>query len=389
MLRDKRIFQVLFLTYSTLLLLGLSDNIRGPLYPEILKAFDVTNTRGSFFFGLSSLAGFIGGMSGHHLEKRYGALTTLRIAVLFMFLSQLLFAFAPSFGLLLASTVVFGGSLGVMGVMQNLMIVQALPAGALKNKVLAGLHGTYAGASLLAPLIVNLVVFVEMPFPIWRTCFAITALFGIVILALTFRGPDLQIKDDEKPQREPTKLETAAHIYFGVMLASYVLCEILVSSRMALYTRSEFGADLTVSSWYTAGFFVSLLIGRILFTFWTPAVSLKSQLLGSLVLSVLSLMIGIYFHPLGLVVSGFCMGPFYPLMMVAAGHLFPSTVSRALSWAIALSSLFVVMMHLSVGYVTDLWSLQAAFYFGPAFCVLALLLMVGYEKVFRRLQHSF
>lgn len=83
------------------------------------------------------------------------------------------------------------------------------------------------------------------------------------------------------------------------------------------------------------------------------------------------------------------MAPFYALAMLAAGQLFRSSISQAISWAVALSSLFVVLMHLTVGFLTDLFGLKIALLLGPAFCLLALGMLIGYEKIFRRLQHSF
>ncbi len=391
MLQSKRVFQAIFLSYSTLLLLGLSDNIRGPLFPEILKAFSLTDSEGSLFFVLTSLSGFFGGLSSHRFEKRWGTLVTLRMAVLLMAISQLLLSVAPNYGILLLASILFGGSLGVMGVFQNLLLVQTVPKGPFKNKVLAGLHSTYAGASLLGPLIVNAVTYLDLPVPLWRACFVVTSLFGAGILALTFRGPRLQVEVPEPPILNGNEklLDSMAKIYFAVMLASYVLAEIMVSSRMALYTRREFGASLTDSSWYTAGFFGSLLLSRVLFTVWSPPLKLKTQLVLCLLMTVVSLIFGIAIHPMGLALAGFFMGPFYPMMMVAIGHLFSHSVSQALSWAVGLSSLFVVLMHFSVGYITEAFSLQTAFYFGPGFCVLSLTMLVLYEKVFRRLQPAF
>jgi MFS family permease len=307
-----------------------------------------------------------------------------------LLIGQLVMSVAPGFWVLIFGVFFFGFSLGLMGVIQNMLVVQEIPAGPLKNKILSGLHSMYAGSSLVAPMLVNLVVWMQPSgIAVWRLCFVAGAVFCILIFALSFWGPAIDDKMASPHARVSDSDDRGAQIYFAIALSSYVLAEILVSSRMALYMRRQYLSDLSQSSWYTAGFFVSLLCSRVLFSFWSPRVKLKTQLLTCLGLAVLSLLFGLYVHPMGLALSGFFMGPFYPLMMVQLGHVFHRSISQALSWAISLSSLFVVFMHVLVGVMTDAWGLQTAFLMGPIFCLISFAMIGSYEKVFRRLQHSF
>lgn len=388
---SQKTLKVLLLSYSSLLLLGLSDNIRGPLFPEILKQFAVSDTQGALFFSLSSVCGFFGGFFSSGMINRWGAIKALRVSFLILLTGQLLISAAPQFWFLIFGVFFFGFSLGLMGVIQNMLVVQDIPAGPFKNKILSGLHSMYAGSSVLAPVLVNIVAKTpSLPFPLWRFCFVLGAVFCVLILALSYWGPEINDTLQTPQGRAPVDIQDrGAQIYFAVILSSYVLAEILVSSRMALYMRRQYEADLTQSSWYTAGFFVSLLISRVIFTFWAPNVKIKTQLLLSLLLAALSILVGLYIHPAGLAISGFFMGPFYPLMMVQLGQLFHQSISRALAWAVSLSSLFVVVMHIFVGFLTDTWGLQNAFLMGPLFCLIGIVMIGIYEKVFHRLQHSF
>jgi fucose permease len=370
--------------------LGLSDNIRGPLYPEILNRFPVSNTQGSLFFALSSTASFVGGLLSHSFEKRWGLMRTLRGSVLVMLLSQLLLSLAPHFLFLLSASMVFGSSLGVLGVVTNVLVVRSQEPGPRRNKILAGLHSVYAGASLLAPVVVSAIASLNLSFPVWRAGFLFTSFFGLIVLIFTFRKQDFSLQaESTQVEIKTSSLEKSAQIFYAVMVASYVLSEVLIGSRIALYMRRESDASLLQSSWYAAGFFICLFVGRLLFTVWSPEIALKSQLSLSLLLSITCLCVGIYFHPAAFALAGFCMGPFYPMMMVSAGHLFPQAVSQALGWAVAMGSVFVVGMHFGVGFVTDHWGLKTAFYLGPAFCALSLGMLFFYEKIFRRLQRTF
>ena len=388
LLQNKRTLKILFLAYSSLLLLGVSDNVRGPLFPEILREFGGSDSRGSLFFAISSAMGFVGGFLSNFIIGRLGALKALRLSILLLMGGQLLMSLAPDFWFLIFGVLFFGFSLGLMGVIQNMLVVQEVPPGPLKNKVLAGLHSMYAGSSLLAPVIVTTVAWFEFPGTLWRICFWVGSGICIFILALTYGGPEISETLHQPKNRVPQAGSHAEQMYFAVALASYVLAEVLVSSRMALFMRRQFESDLTQSSWYTAAFFVCLFASRLLFTAWTPKMKVKTQLLTSLALATLSLLIGIYVHPMGLAISGFWMGPFYPLMMVQLGSLFHGSIQRAIAWGISMSSLFLVLMHVLTGLMTDLWGIQIAFLLGPGFCFLGMILIGSYEKVFRRLQHS-
>jgi FHS family glucose/mannose:H+ symporter-like MFS transporter len=50
----------IFFAFLSLFLLGLADNIRGPLFPEILQFFFVSSSKGSWSFATTSGAAFVG-----------------------------------------------------------------------------------------------------------------------------------------------------------------------------------------------------------------------------------------------------------------------------------------------------------------------------------------
>lgn len=376
--------RLLALSYLSLLLLGLSDNMRGPLFPEILNEFSLTDTVGSLYFSLSSLFGFLGGLSSPWWIRRWGTVGALRFTFVLCGLSQLGFSLAPSFIWLIISVFFFGFSLGLMGVIQNTLVVSQSPLH-LRNRLISGLHSMYALASLLAPLIVSGLAQAFPEHSIWRLSFQWGALFaGLVWMgswgSFPMEEPPAQLKKSDPRQ------SSLQQYYFAVIFASYVLAEILVSSRLALYLRREYHYDLATSSYFTAGFFLALFLGRVLFALWTPKLALKKQLMASLGLSALSLIAGLWLHPFGLVLSGFFMAPFYPLMMVEVGQVFHQSLHEAVAKAVALSSLFVVGMHVAVGSLADQFGIKMAFALGPLFCLISFGMLWFHEKIFRRMQ---
>lgn len=368
-----------------MLLLGLTDNIRGPVFPQVLQYFSVSDTVGALSFAVASTFAFLSGLSCDFWIHRWGSVRTLRVAMGIMGLSQLVMGLAESYLIFLFGAVLLGCSFGLMGVIQNSLVVTESPAH-LRNRLLSVLHSMYAGASLLAPLLVNAVISINGAKSAWRWSFLVVAAFSFLLVILSFlekrKSHDAQVH--VAPQDVLQAPDFARRLYVAVMLSCYVGAEILVSSRMTLFMTREYSMTVSEGNQLTAFFFLGLLLGRVAFSFWIPSWKLKNLLLSILSLSLASLMFGLYVHPYGLALTGLMMSPFYPLMMSFIGSEFPRTLNKALALAVAFSSLFVVIMHTSVGWLTEQYGIRHALLAGPAFCLLPWGMLILYEKIFRR-----
>jgi len=250
----------------------------------------------------------------------------------------------------------------------------------------------YAGASLLAPLMINALILARQnsagETELWRVAFRITALCSGVLLILALKQEKWALPVS-RGSLIPEKMSGESKlrgIYFSLILASYVAAEILISSRIALYLRREFAATLEESSFYTAGFFLCLLGGRALFSFWSPKLSSHRQLIISIGSSFALIVLGLLLHPVFLVASGLAMAPFYPLMMGWAGEIFSKNLASSIGLAITLSNISVLGMHLFLGMVSNWPGIRYGFMIGPVLCLIALGMLISYEKIFHQLQ---
>ncbi len=386
-------YSVLIAAYASLLLFGVSDNIRGPLFPEILYSFSISDSKGSWFFSVSSTLGILGAFLCPWFIKKWGEIRSLQISIILLLTSQIFISGSQNFTELLLATALFGYALAMMGVVQNFLVVQGSPE-PYKNRILSGMHSMYAASSLLAPLMINfLLLFPRSSFEkeLWRSVFQYTAVFSLALLLWTLRKRQWQLKPTDKIQKAPKIGDEASEplftrLYFAIILACYVGAEVLVSTRLAIYLRREYAGTLEESSWYTAAFFLSLLAGRVLFSFWTPKEKVHTQLFASLIVSSVLLILGLVVHPLFLALSGLSMAPFYPLMMSWAGEIFRHKLSSAIGWGVSFSNLSVLGMHIFLGAVSDWPGIRYGFMIGPLLLLIALGMLTSYEKVFRRLQ---
>lgn len=350
--------------------LGISDNIRGPLFPELIQYFKLSNSQGSLSFACASGAAFFGTLTSIYVLKRFLLDRLLWISMALMGLGLLQMGFAPGYLWFLLGAVIFGFSLGTTGVAQNLLITESVEP-RLQSQALSGLHGIYGLSSLIAPFLAS-----RSPGWMsgdWRSGFFISAvLAGIVLILILSTSPKIKFHHHVPKDAVLPKSGLTAKIWLSGFFASYVGAEILVSTRLALYMRSYFSMNLEQSSNYVTYFFVFLLLGRLVFALKRFAMPLRSQLNLFLCFSLLALILGLSVHPFFLTLVGFTMAPFYPLAIVYISNITGVHKRNYLTFVMGVQSLCVILMHVGVGYITDAFGLFYAFGIGIFLLALAI-----------------
>jgi len=380
------IWGYIVLAYLSLFALGISDNIRGPLFPEILKAFEVSDTAGAVYYAISSFCGFLSSLMVRTLLLRWSRVRSLQFSLVLMTIGLIGMGAVKDFAWLLFSAAIFGASLGIMGVMQNVMVsLGSLPHR--RQKMLAGLHSNYGLASVLAPLTV---AFFSEVLGSWRYVFYVVSLAPFSVFVGSFFWREKPVSTDTGsvskviPPTPQSRKDHFGQMFVAGILAFYVLAEIMVSSRLSLFARRELGLDLQQSSYYLMGFFVFLLAGRLLFTFVDFKWPLRGMLGFSLLSSMLLCAVGLQGYPILLSLSGFFMAPFYPLAIMYVASHYEKNMDSAMSYTVAIQSVFTVCMHGLVGYLTDRLGISSALWVGPMALGLSFIMLMVFERVFRR-----
>lgn len=380
------IWGYIVLAYLSLFALGISDNIRGPLFPEILKAFQVSDTTGAVYYAISSFCGFLGSLLVRALLLRWSRVRTLQFSLVLMALGLIGMGSVSDFAWLLFFAAIFGASLGIVGVVQNVLVsVGSKPER--RQQMLAGLHSNYGLASVLAPLVVAAV---SSWLGSWRYVFYVVSAVPVSLLigSLFWQEKGTEEKKSSvsalTPPAPQSRKDHFGQIFLAVTLAFYVLAEIMVSSRLALFVRRELGMDLQQSSFYLTGFFFFLLAGRLLFTFVHFKFPLRGMLGFFLLTSMLSCAIGLQGFPFFLALSGFFMAPFYPLAVLYTAGYYEKNMDSAVSYSMAIQSFFTVCMHGIVGYLTDRYGISMALWVGPMALAASFAMLMSFEKLFRK-----
>ena len=380
----KTIWPLILISYASLFVFGISDNIRGPLFPEILKEFQITDAMGSLMFAVSSISSFVSSFFARHLLRRFDRKIILQWACVGLTLTMLGLALSPNFYLFLFFSILFGLNSGVLGLIPNVLVPIGAPAEK-KQQFLSGLHAMYGVASLIAPMVVALVSYMTGN---WRYAFAVTAIapFSLFLYSLhKGHAPhhSKPIRDKEKQKQNKSK-NFRPQMFLALMVSFCVAAEIMISSRLALLMRREWNFDLEMSSYYVTGFFICMLLGRLLFTGFKFNKTVLFQLSACLTITAMMICLGLFIHPLFLVASGFTVGPFYPLAISFISSEFPDDLDTAVSYMIATDSMMLAIMHILVGKLTDTFGIHHAIFSAVIFLMLSLCLVNSYQYFFKK-----
>lgn len=364
---------LLWISFLSLFIYGFGDNLRGPLFPEIIQSYQLSDSAASWYFALSALMSFVGSFFVRKVKTVSTLLILVYSGLFCIFLGFAFQHFASNYFLVLLGAGFFGLSIGFLGMAQNNLVILGSTK-ANRGRMLSFLHSMYGLASLLAPLYVAWLADFRWQETIYFYAW-VALLCSICGLFFHFKKADSIAHFSQFQESPSSGLRNIYELRISVVISLYVLVEIMIGTRLALFMRRYYEYDLQNSSLYVTLFFACLLIGRLAVSYSTYSLSTRGLLIVSLIASCVLILFGLFIHPIGLVLSGVALGPFYPQGMTYISHLFPTKSTTIVSWTLAVQSIFIVFMHWGIGKLTDLMELKMALLMAPLLLIVGLVLL--------------
>ncbi len=353
----------LLLGYATLFVYGLVDNSRGPIFPDILREFNLSDSAGSFFFFTSSGTALINNILAFRWMEKAGPYRTTIVYSFSLVIGLAIMAAAPVFPVQIVGCVFFGASLGGLGLSVNLLVASAV-VGENRRRALAGLHGMYGIASLISPLLIT--AFYLQGFS-WRVVLASGALAPVAVLMLIFyfRKASFHLKTEATQEVLSPKRSRTTALFFATLLTCYVIAEISLSTRLALLVRREAGYSVESANALLTFFFVGIFVGRFLIAAVKFQVTNRVVLILSATSGLLTYSLGLVGDPRWLGLCGFALSVFYPCAIALINDECGENGGYVTSWCITLQSLGLMLMHFAIGRLSDSFGLRNALWIGP------------------------
>lgn len=359
--------------YASLFALGIADNSRGPLFPEILLDLSLGDAAGSWMFAVTS-AGVIAGSVGLRPLLRFlSPRRLLQLSLLGLGLALVGLGQSGSLAQLLGASLVMGVALGGLALGQNLLVQIATPL-ALQRRAFSGLHSMYGVASLLAPLAVAGGARLELD---WRQVFMWLALpCGLVALLTQLGGesarPAPTPEEEEAARAAPPAPFVRGRLWtIAGLTGCCVVAELLLSTRIPLLLRRE-GVPREEADLYLSAFFACLLLGRLVVTF-VPfrGVGNRTLLATSITGALVLFGLGVSLEPRLLPLVALSVAPCFPVATALLSEEHPQLMERGMSLVMAVTSFLLVVAHTGVGYLSEAWTLRSALWVGPVALVCA------------------
>lgn len=361
------------LSYLSLFILSLADNMRGPVFPDLLRDYGLNDTLGAMFFLVSSLAGTFTNISAGRWLKAWGPFKALRLFTVVQIVGLFVIGTARTYPILLLGSATLGIALGGLSVAQN-VVLPVVTREAIRRQIFSGLHCMYGSASFVAPLLASLLYRYGWS---WPYAFIFLGLLPLPLLIMMLVTKEVPAVEPVSPHHSKALSGVArrAALWFACILGLYVLAEVLISTRLVLYARRERLLKVEDANDLLSGFFILLFLVRLIFAVLPLRWSSRRVLLISGGLSVLANIAGFFGTPWGFVLCGLTMAPFFPYVMALIGELRPGDRDRITSWSLTASAIGLIFMNLILGKMTDTFGLWWAMWLGP-FCLVVMMVLL-------------
>lgn len=370
-------WNLLILAYSSLFIMGLIDNSRGPIYPQLLETFHFSTSRGSLIFTLAAAAGLSINLTSRFWIRWIGAAKGILYSLGAMFIGALMMGLSPSLPysdfFLFFFSFVLGLGLSACGISMNILVAQGTPEH-LRRQAFAGLHSTYGIASFTAPFFIYLSTLINLHWYQYFIALSIVPLlFIFLLLPITPKSSNANASDNEMiPPFSIWK-----RLPYATLFGSYVASEILVSSRLVLYAQQAKDISVIQSGQMLSVFFFCLTFGRMFFTF-VPIKFISSKtllalsLIGSIIFFLLGISVSIWFVPL----TGLAMSFFFPVGINWLNEEFPKHANFMTATAMTSIGFALIIVHFLFGKIAQHVSITAAFWLIPLCSMFSLLTLL-------------
>ncbi|OFZ20053.1 MAG: hypothetical protein A2Z20_08255 [Bdellovibrionales bacterium RBG_16_40_8] len=313
------------------------------------------------------------------LNRRFRLINILRFGQILLGIGFAGIALATSLTTMVLTCLVFGYGFGLINVIQNLLVNEG-SQGAIRRQLLSGLHAVYAFAALTAPLIAAEFFRLQLG---WRQAFMGFA--GVVAVSFigTFFVRDVKTisqKDSSTAQIITKGRGWQTYFRFGSVLSLYIVSEIILATRLPLYLRRVYSYSPEQAATLLALFFLFLLLGRLLFLAvpmrTTSLMLIEAGLIGSLIIYGL----GLWVHPLFFAFCGLTMAPIFGVSIDFIIEFYYRYANEAVSMCLAISCIYIVIMHFIVGLMTDRFGIANAMYVGLITLAFSWILLMTVKK---------
>ena len=377
-------WRLVSLSFFSLFCVGLADNGRASIYPDILHSLGITYEQGSLLFSISSLTGLISTMSAKFWLRKFGVIIPQRLFSFLLIIACTIlgfsFSYFPSYSLALFGICILGITMGGLSITMNLSIDQAVPSQH-RRKFLSGLHSIYGLSSAFAPVLVLLLTKSGFSYQELYFVIALFPVFLCILSLTTQRFSPEEIEAISAAQIETAPISRRAILLAACILSFYVCSEVLLSSRFVIICRALFDLSKEDAQSYLSLFFISLTLGRFSFAFVHTQLSNLLLLYISIFSSLSLFLFGILYGPFFFSMIGLSMSIFVPCLLDFIAFQFGKNFQEVLPTIINISTVQLIAMHFFSGVLEERIGPEMIIYFSMSLLICSVLSLLYQSRI--------
>ncbi len=351
---------------------GFSDNLKGPVLPELLRDLRLNYSLGGTMLFAIYLGFMAATLTTGILADALGHRAVLLLAGVSLGLGVAGFTSFGALGLLIVSAALIGFGLGSIELGCNALIVRlhAARKGRYLN-LMAVLHGL---GSMVAPLFAGWLLAAGVA---WRSVYRWDlALVGVMILGFAlarFPARDAAASEKIDFKRIGRSAFTGEMLWYYAAIALYVAVELGIASWMVEFLQKVRAENVARSTGALALFFGLIMAGRFVGSFFIERLGYLKAILLAALGAGLCIALGIFGPPalaVLLPLSGFFLSIIFPTLTASVSDTHQQNLNTILGLLFTFAGLGGILGPWLVGIFSDLLGIRLGFGLNLVFALL-------------------
>ncbi len=372
------------LIYFVMIITAITEGLINIFTVPIKNDFHITDTKLSLMFMFGTIAYLICNYVGGALCEKIGQKKLFLIGLIGAALTNLLQAWSPNFTIFLIAFAIIQGFLGLMSIAANTVIPIIWITG---QAIAMNLTHFAYGVGLSASQKLSGVLMTDGVG--WRRIYIGSAILTIIVFVmfLFIKLPSVKREKEEEKISLLVVLQDKLVWFFFIGLGFYIMAEQGTGRWLPTYIKSTYNnmTESKIAS-YISIFFLLLTIGRLIGGFIVEKIgAMKAVKIFSLIGGIL-FVIGLIVGKNGLYIvssAGFFFSIMFPTIVVIISNTFKKNTAYITGIIIALGSVVNTVLSLLVGVISDSMGIKYAVFIMPVSILITFVFLVLASKVIK------
>ena len=372
------------LIYFVMIITAITEGLINIFTVPIKNDFHITDTKLSLMFMFGTIAYLICNYVGGALCEKIGQKKLFLIGLIGAALTNLLQAWSPNFTIFLIAFAIIQGFLGLMSIAANTVIPIIWITG---QAIAMNLTHFAYGVGLSASQKLSGVLMTDGVG--WRRIYIGSAILTIIVFVmfLFIKLPSVKREKEEEKISLLVVLQDKLVWFFFIGLGFYIMAEQGTGRWLPTYIKSTYNnmTESKIAS-YISIFFLLLTIGRLIGGFIVEKIgAMKAVKIFSLIGGIL-FVIGLIVGKNGLYIvssAGFFFSIMFPTIVVIISNTFKKNTAYITGIIIALGSVVNTVLSLLVGVISDSIGIKYAVFIMPVSILITFVFLVLASKVIK------